>query len=135
VTQVADKTFRLKIIAPERIFYEDDVTFVEFRTTEGDIGVYPGHIALTSIIAPGIMKIHTPSGEIKEAALMEGFSEILASQVTILAEVVEWPEEIDINRAKEAQIRAERRIKDADGDIDRAELALKRAILRQRIAR
>jgi F-type H+-transporting ATPase subunit epsilon len=135
VTQVADKTFRLKIIAPERIFYEDDVTFVEFRTTEGDIGVYPGHIALTSIIAPGIMKIHTPSGEIKEAALMEGFSEILAGQVTILAEVVEWPEEIDINRAKEAQIRAERRIKDADGDIDRAELALKRAILRQRIAR
>lgn len=132
---MADKTFRLKIIAPERIFYEDDVTFVEFRTTEGDIGVYPGHIALTSIIAPGIMKIHTPSGEIKEAALMEGFSEILAGQVTILAEVVEWPEEIDINRAKEAQIRAERRIKDADGDIDRAELALKRAILRQRIAR
>lgn len=135
MTQVADKTFRLKIIAPERIFYDDDVTFVEYRTTEGDLGVYPGHIALTNIVAPGIMKIHTPSGEIKEAALMEGFSEILADKITILAEVVEWPEEIDVNRAKEAQIRAERRIKDADGDIDRAELALKRAILRQKIAK
>lgn len=135
MTQVADKTFHLKIIAPERIFYEDDVTFVEYRTTEGEIGVYPGHIALTSIIAPGIMRIHTPSGEIKEAALMEGFSEILADKVTILAEVVEWPEEIDINRAKEAQIRAERRIKDEDGDINRAELALKRSIVRQKIAK
>lgn len=132
---MADKTFRLKIIAPERIFYEDDVAFVEFRTTEGDIGVYPGHIALTSIVAPGIIKIHTTSGEIKEAALLDGFSEILADQVVILAEAVEWPEEIDVNRAREAQIRAERRIQSEDGDMDRAELALKRAIVRQRIAK
>ncbi len=132
---MADKTFRLKIIAPERIFYEDDVAFVEFRTTEGDIGVYPGHIALTSIVAPGIIKIHTASGEIREAALLDGFSEILADQVVILAEAVEWPEEIDVNRAKEAQIRAERRIQSEDGDMDRAELALKRAIVRQRIAK
>mgnify|MGYP001120869478 CR=1 len=132
---MADKTFRLKIIAPERIFFEDDVAFVEFRTTEGDIGVYPGHIALTSIVAPGIIKIHTVSGEIREAALLDGFSEILADQVVILAEAVEWPEEIDVNRAKEAQIRAERRIQSEDGDMDRAELALKRAIVRQRIAK
>ena len=132
---MADKTLRLKIIAPERIFYEDDVTFVEFRTTGSDIGIYPGHIALTSIVAPGIVKIHTPSGEIKEAALLDGFAEILAGQVMILAEAVEWPEEIDVNRAKEAQIRAERRIKNEDGDMDRAELALKRAIIRQRLAR
>lgn len=132
---MADKTFRLKIIAPERIFYEDDVAFVEFRTTEGDIGIYPGHIALTSIVAPGVVKIHTPSGEIKEAALLDGFAEILADQVMILAEAVEWPEEIDVNRAKEAQIRAERRIKNEDGDMDRAELALKRAIVRQRLAK
>lgn len=132
---MTDKTFRLKIIAPERIFYEDDVAFVEFRTTEGDIGIYPGHIALTSIVAPGVVKIHTPSGEIKEAALLDGFAEILADQVMILAEAVEWPEEIDVNRAKEAQIRAERRIKNEDGDMDRAELALKRAIVRQRLAK
>ena len=132
---MADKTFRLKIIAPERVFFEDDVTFVEFRTTEGDIGIYPGHIALTSIIAPGIATIHMPSGDIKEAALLNGFTEILADQVMILAEAVEWPEEIDVNRAKEAQIRAERRIKDEDGDIDRAELALKRSLVRQRLAR
>jgi len=130
-----DKTLRLKIIAPERIFFEDDVNFVEFRTTEGELGVYPGHIALTSIVAPGVVRMHMPNGEIKEAALLEGFSEILANQVMILAEAVEWPEEIDVNRAKEAQIRAERRLSDKDGDMDRAELALKRALVRQRLAR
>ena len=86
-------------------------------------------------MAPGIIKIHTVSGEIREAALLDGFSEILADQVVILAEAVEWPEEIDVNRAKEAQIRAERRIQSEDGDMDRAELALKRAIVRQRIAK
>ena len=132
---MADKTFRLKIIAPERIFYEDDVPFVEFRTTEGEIGVYPGHIPLTSIIAPGVVRIHTTDGEIKEAALLEGFSEILPKEVVILAEAVEWPDEIDANRAKEAQIRAERRLQSQDGDMDRAELALKRAIVRQRLAK
>ena len=132
---MADKTFRLKIIAPERIFYEGDVPFVEFRTTEGEIGVYPGHIPLTSIIAPGVVRIHTTDGEIKEAALLEGFSEILPNEVVILAETVEWPDEIDANRAKEAQIRAERRLQSQDGDMDRAELALKRAIVRQRLAK
>lgn len=132
---MADKTFRLKIIAPERIFYEDDVPFVEFRTTEGEIGVYPGHIPLTSIIAPGVVRIHTTDGEIKEAALLEGFSEILPNEVVILAEAVEWPDEIDANRAKEAQIRAERRLQSQDGDMNRAELALKRAIVRQRLAK
>lgn len=132
---MADKTFRLKIVAPERIFYEDDVPFVEFRTTEGEIGVYPGHIPLTSIIAPGVVRIHTTDGEIKEAALLEGFSEILPNEVVILAETVEWPDEIDANRAREAQIRAERRLQSQDGDMNRAELALKRAIVRQRLAK
>ncbi|MDD6266630.1 MAG: ATP synthase F1 subunit epsilon [Clostridium sp.] len=132
---MADKTFRLKIVAPERIFYEDDVPFIEFRTTEGEIGVYPGHIPLTSIIAPGVVRIHTTDGEIKEAALLEGFSEILPNEVVILAETVEWPDEIDANRAKEAQIRAERRLQSQDGDMNRAELALKRAIVRQRLAK
>ena len=132
---MADKTFRLKIVAPERILYEDDVPFVEFRTTEGEIGVYPGHIPLTSIIAPGVVRIHTTDGEIKEAALLEGFSEILPNEVVILAETVEWPDEIDANRAKEAQIRAERRLQSQDGDMNRAELALKRAIVRQSLAK
>jgi F-type H+-transporting ATPase subunit epsilon len=60
----------------------------------------------------------------------------LKDSVTILAESVEWPEEIDANRAKEAEIRARRRISDEDGiDMDRAELALKRAIVRQSLTR
>ena len=129
------ENMRLKIVAPERIFYEGDTTFLEFTTTEGDMGIYPQHIPLTAIIAPGILKIHEGDTG-NEAALMSGFVQILKDSVTILAESVEWPDEIDANRAKEAEIRARRRINDEDGiDMDRAELALKRALIRQSLAK
>lgn len=124
-------SMKLKIVAPERIFFEGDTSFLEFTTTEGDMGIYPNHIPLTAIIAPGVLRIHE-NGEVKEAALMSGFIQILQDNVTILAESVEWPDEIDANRAKEAEIRARRRIEDGSGiDLNRAELALKRALIRQ----
>ncbi len=123
-------TMKLKIVAPERIFYEGDVTFVEFTTTEGNMGVYPKHIPLTAIVAPGILRIHEED-TVKEATLMSGFIQVLQDGVTILAESCEWPDEIDANRAKEAEIRARRRIEEGSGiDMNRAELALKRALVR-----
>lgn len=125
---------KLKVVAPERIFFEGETSFLEFTTTEGDMGVYPGHIPLTAIIAPGVLRIHDGEQN-REAALMSGFVQILPEGVTILAESVEWPEEIDANRAKEAEIRARRRIEDGSGiDLNRAELALKRALLRLRMS-
>lgn len=125
------KIFKLKIISPNRIFYEGDVTMVELATTEGEIGVYADHIPLTAVLQPCVMKIHEPEG-IKRAALHSGFIEILPDKVSILAEIAEWPEEIDVNRANEARIRAERRIanKESSTDVFRAEMALKRSIAR-----
>ena len=52
------ESMKLKIVAPERIFYEGDVSFLEFTTTEGDMGIYPNHIPLTAILAPGVLRIH-----------------------------------------------------------------------------
>ena len=105
---MADKEFTLRIITPERVFYEGIVDMVEFNTTEGQIGVLPGHIPLTVIVKPGILHITEKDGE-KEAALHSGFAEILPEGVTILAEIIEWPNEIDENRAEAALHRAEAR--------------------------
>lgn len=126
------KNFHLEVISPERIFYDGDVEMVELTTIEGDIGVYANHIPLTTIVAPGIMTITENGGQTKEAAVLEGFMEITQDKVTILAQSCEWPDEIDINRAKEAKERAERRIKSNDENINlsRAELALKKSIVR-----
>ena len=123
--------FTLKIITPDRVFYEKPVKMVEFNTVEGDIGVLPGHIPMTVIIKPGVLTI-TEEDNSREAALHAGFAEILQNQVTILAEIIEWPEEIDATRAQEAKERAEERLrtKDVGTDVSRAEIALKRALTR-----
>jgi len=127
--------FTLKIIAPDRMFYEGTAVMVEMNTTEGEIGVYPKHIPMTVVIAPGSLNIYEENGEIKKAALHAGFAEILPDQITILAEIIEWPEEIDEHRALEARKRAEERIRTrAEGiDIIRAEAALHRALTRLRV--
>ncbi len=132
---MAEKTFNLQIISPTRIFFDGDATMVEMKTTEGEIGVLAGHIPLTAILEPGVLKIHQEDG-IKEAALHDGFVEIQKSKVTVLAESCEWPDEIDVERAKEAMERAENRIKSGRTDVDmlRAELALKKALTRIDIA-
>ena len=116
---MADKEFTLRIITPERVFYEGIVDMVEFNTTEGQIGVLPGHIPLTVIVKPGILHITEKDGE-KEAALHSGFAEILPEGVTILAEIIEWPNEIDENRAEAALHRAEERLRSKTREIGRA---------------
>jgi len=132
----SSRSFHLKVISPDRVFFDEDVEMVEMRTTEGEMGVLKGHIPLTAILVPGVLKIKGSKDGDKEAALHSGFVEIMQDHVTILAESCEWPEEIDLNRAKEAQIRAERRLKSGDGAINmaRAELALRRSLIRIELA-
>ena len=133
---MADKEFTLRIITPERVFYE---------------GMWPGRtpicpsvvlnstistIPLTVIVKPGILHITEKDGE-KEAALHSGFAEILPEGVIILAEIIEWPNEIDENRAEAALHRAEERLrsKTPETDIARAETALQRAMARIQVLR
>lgn len=123
--------FKLSIISPERSFFEGDCEFLEFVSTEGELGIYAKHIPLTTILEPCVMKIHN-DGEEKKAAILGGFVEILKDKVTVLAEVAEWPGEIDRARAEQARKRAEDRLtaKQEGTDMRRAEAALKRAIAR-----
>ncbi len=130
---MADRLMDIKVMAPDRVFYEGKVSFIEFNTTEGIVGIYPKHIPMTVVIAPGVLKLVEDNGDTKEAALLSGFAEVLGDSITILAESVEWPDEIDIKRAEEAKIRAERRLKDDSQDLNRAELALKRSVVRMQL--
>jgi F-type H+-transporting ATPase subunit epsilon len=132
---MAEKQFELEIISPDRIFYHGEATMLEYCTTEGEVGIYAGHIPMTQIIAPGVMTITEADGTTKKAILISGFVEILPEKISILAEIVEWPDEINKERAEAAKERAEQRIKSGDSSIDvaRAELALKRALTRLNI--
>ena len=100
--------FALKIMCPDHVFFEGDATMVEDTTTQGNV---------------------------KTCALHSGFAEILQDEVTILADSCEYGDEIDVNRAKEAKERAEKRLSQRDGiDVARAELALRRALVRLDVA-
>ena len=132
----ADNLFDLKIITPDRVFYSGKASFLELNTVEGEIGIYKDHIPMTTVLEPGIATITEEGGNKKEAALHTGFMEILGDRITILAEIAEWPDEIDRNRAQEAKIRAERRLQNDKSNIiiTRAELALHKALVRIELA-
>lgn len=123
--------FELKIIKPDGMFYEGQASFLEFTSVTGEMGVYANHIPLTTILDSGVVKIHN-DGQVKKAAVMGGFVEIQKDRITVMAENAEWPEEIDVDRAKAAKKRAEERLqkREAGLDVTRAEAALKRAIAR-----
>ena len=121
----------IKIIEPDGMFYEGKAEFLEFTSVDGELGVYKNHIPLTTILEPCVVKIHV-SGEVKKAAVLGGFIEIQKECATILAEDANWPEDIDVERAKASKKRAEERLakKESGLDIVRAEASLKRAIAR-----
>lgn len=128
--------FDVEIICPERVFYSGEASMIEFNTTEGRLGIYKKHVPITTILAPGIVTIHEEGGE-KLAAVHSGFATILQDKVTLLAEIAEWPDEIDEHRAMAAKERAEKRLSERDDNIDvlRAEVALKKALTRLEVKR
>ncbi|HQD50316.1 MAG TPA: F0F1 ATP synthase subunit epsilon [Defluviitaleaceae bacterium] len=128
---MAEKKTLLKIITPDRNFFDEEVDMVIFRTIQGDMGVLPGHAPLTTILSIGIIRIKQGEEE-KRATLIGGFAEIQPDRITILADAAEWPEEIDKERAEAAKRRAEERLakKTEDINVARAEAALKRALVR-----
>ena len=132
---MADNIFDIEIITPDRVFYKGETDFLEFNTQNGEIGVYKNHIPLTTVLAPGIVTIHNGDEE-KIAAIHSGFAEILGDKVTFLAELAEWPDEIDIDRAQAAKERAEQRLSNHTAEIDekRAEFALRKALIRIDVA-
>lgn len=132
---MAENLMKLEIITPERIFYQGDVSMVELTTTEGEVGIYPKHIPMTMIIAPGILTVTESDGTKKQAALMKGFLEITQDSMSILAEVIEWPEEIDADRVRQSKERAQKRLNEKQEQVDlvRAEMAMRRALVREKL--
>lgn len=132
-----NRIFSVEIITPDRVFYTGEATMIEFNTAAGEIGVYKKHIPLTTVLAPGIVKIRKDGEDDVIAAVHSGFAEILPDKVTLLAEIAEWPDEIDKARAEAALKRAEERLANKTEAVDakRAEFALRKALIRIDIAK
>lgn len=128
---------RLQVIAPKRVIFDGECTMIEYNTTEGYVGVLPGHIAMTQIIAPGRLTIYEENKEKPtHLAAMSGIATIMPDTITLLTEIVEFKDEIDVERAKAAKERAIKRLEEKleSTDMARASKALKRAEARIEVA-
>lgn len=126
----------LEIVTPDRRFFEDEVEMVIVRGQEGDLGILKGHTPLVTPLDIGRIKIKQ-NGEVREATIAGGYVEIAKEKTTIITDSAEWPDEIDIDRAKEAKRRAEERLhekNDSEVDLFRAEIALRKALNRINVA-
>jgi F-type H+-transporting ATPase subunit epsilon len=106
------KRIKFEIATPERVVLKEEVSQVTVPTEEGEITILPKHSPLVSILKPGVLELKKLNGEIDIVSVSGGFVEVLLNKVIILADTAERAEEIDIERAEEARVRAEKSLED-----------------------
>ena len=128
------ETFYLKVVASDRQFYEGDCEMITFIGVDGSYGILPHHECMVTPLEAGELTLQI-DGVKKEAAVGEGFVEILPNQVTVLTDFCEWADEIDIRRAEEAKQRAEERLRQKQSIIEyhSSKAELSRAMARLKV--
>lgn len=129
------KPFTLKIITPEKVFFDGETEQIIVRTTEGDIGVLAGHENYVADLPAGPFKVKS-DGKFRIAAISGGALKVSKESTTILAMAAEWAEEIDLDWAKRSQEDALKRLNESKSDYEHrlAEMKLKRALNRINIS-
>ena len=124
----------LSIVTPEREIVRVQADEIELPGSEGYFGVLPGHTPMLATLTVGHLTYRTGS-ETQVLAIAFGFAEVLPDAVTVLAQVAERADDIDISRAEAARKRAEERLSRGESDLDyaRARTALDKAMLRLQV--
>jgi F-type H+-transporting ATPase subunit epsilon len=126
----------LEIVTPERSLATEQVDEVQLPGSEGYFGVLPGHTPLLATLQVGELWYRI-GAEKFYLSIAFGFVEVLPERVTVLAQLAERPEDIDVGRAEAARKRAEERLaKGPQSDVDfaRARIALMKSLTRIQIA-
>lgn len=125
-------SFSLSIVTPEKVFFNGETTQIIVRTTDGDIGILANHTSLVADLPSGPLKVKQEDGSWRTAAISTGLLKVGGNKVSILANAVEWADEIDLEWAKRSEEDARRRLKEKQDqhDLDLAELKLMRALNR-----
>ena len=128
--------FSLEVITPERVLISQNASSVVLPAGNGSLGILPGHAPLISTVGIGILKVRDTSKKEKQVFVNDGFIMVSLEGVTILVRSAEAGEKIDVRRATAAKERAEQRLahRDQTTDVQRARDALIRAECRLKIA-
>ncbi|MDD5031445.1 MAG: ATP synthase F1 subunit epsilon [Patescibacteria group bacterium] len=130
----SDKTIKFEVVTPERVVLKENIHQVTVPTRSGEITVLPNHTPLISILKPGVIELKKENGEVEIMSVSGGFIEVLKNKVVILADTAERAEELDLKRAEEARIRAEK-IKEETRHEDAESFAAITAQLEKELAR
>ena len=125
----------LEIVTPERAILHDSVDEVEIPGADGYFGVLPGHTPLLAALQVGQLW-YRKGQDITFVSIAFGFAEVLPDRVTILAQIAERAEEINVERAQAERARAEAELarKPSDVEMERARVSLMKALTRLQVA-
>ena len=125
----------LEIVTPDRSLVTEQVDELSLPGAEGYFGVLPGHTPLLATLQVGEMWYRIGQ-ERRYLAIAFGFVEVRPDRVTVLAQIAERAEEIDVARAEAAKRRAEERVSkpSADMDFERARIAMMKSLIRLQVA-
>ena len=125
-------TFQIELVSPEAISYRGEAEMVVARTLEGgDIAFQPGHVPFIGVLAVWSVDVIRPDGDRDTIAVHQGFVQVAGTRVSILSDVSESSDGIDVERARvaraaaEAALAADKEDADAAGALARAELRLR----------
>lgn len=126
---------KLEIVTPDRSLVNEQVDEVVVPAAEGYLGILPGHTPLLATLHVGELTYRAGSTTI-HLAVAFGFCEVLPDRVTVLAQIAEKADEIDIGRAEAAKKRAEDRIArpELNLDFERARVAMLKSLIRLQVA-
>ncbi|MBI4368755.1 MAG: ATP synthase F1 subunit epsilon [Elusimicrobia bacterium] len=136
------KTFGLAVVTPERKTLETQAQSLTLPAWEGSMGVLAGHAPSLALLREGAVRARLETNEEQVLSISGGFAEITPSQVTLFAETAELAHELDAERANLAVARAKDQIARSrrrdqgyeEVDIEKAQAALRRALVRLKIS-
>ena len=126
-------TFHLRISTPDGLIFDDEVTGLKARMIDGDVGILANHANYVSAVGAGEAVIRLPDGQTRKAACIGGMLSVISNEAHLIATTFEWADDIDLERAKLAKERAEKRLteaKDNAREVAIAEAKLRRALVR-----
>lgn len=131
-------TFNLQIVTPESEIFNEAVDAITLPGSEGSFGVLRGHAPLIAALEPGLVKVTDSHLQERRLFVGGGFFQVSNDQAMLLADSAEWAQDINLERAREAEARAkgrlEGKLEDETLQRERAETSLKRAKARLRVA-
>jgi F-type H+-transporting ATPase subunit epsilon len=130
------KTFHLSILTPEHSFFEGEVEMLVLESEDGKIGILPNHAPMVISTVESELRLLT-DGKWRWAAASSGFATVTQDQVLVMLQTAEWPEEIDINRAKQAEYEAREQLRQQQSmeEYRTARTMLSKAMVRLRVSK